>query len=232
MIELVGVDADDTLWDEASAFALAESLFVEAITHWTGDNNIRGKLRALHFGLIDQIGYGPAGYRIALGRFCESHVPARVRRAALDMAHIVCDDLDTATITPLSGVAEALEQLSRQFRLILLSKGDDGHQRRKLEASGLGWAFVDISIVREKTAAVYRDAFGHAPAAMIGNSLKSDILPALESGAFGLYVPFHRTSPLEYAEPPVGHDRYREFGCLQDAADWLCACSSGMPARQ
>jgi putative hydrolase of the HAD superfamily len=114
---------------------------------------------------------------------------------------------------------------------MLLSKGDEGHQRRKLGASGLDRAFHDVRIVREKTPLVYREAFGDIPAAMIGNSLKSDIWPALEAGAFGLYVPFHRTSPLEHAEPPAGHDRFREFGSLQDAADWLCAYSSERRGR-
>ncbi len=232
MIELVGVDADDTLWDEASAFDLAESKFVGAVAEWTGDDDIRGRLRALHFDLVDQFGYGPPGYRTALCHFSEGHVPVPFRQMAVDLAHALCDDLEQTKVKPLPGVEKALEQLARRFRLILLSKGDAEHQRRKLDVSGLRWAFGDINIVREKTAAVYREAFGVVPAAMIGNSLKSDILPALEIGAFGLYVPFHRTSPLEYAEPPIGHDRFREFSSLQDAADWLCAFSSETPERQ
>lgn len=232
MIDLVGVDADDTLWDEASAFTAAESRFVEAVTNWSGDRDIRAKLRRLHFSLIDELGYGPLGYRSALDRFCASHVPERFRPDAAELAHAICDDLEAAVITPLPGVDKALDRLSRRFRLLLLSKGDDRHQRRKLEASGLGWAFADVLIVREKTAAIYRNAFGGASSAMIGNSLKSDILPALEAGALGLHVPFHHTSPLEHAEAPVGHDRFRQFSSLQDAADWLCAYSSGTPARR
>jgi putative hydrolase of the HAD superfamily len=231
MIQIVGVDADDTLWDEVSAFDQAENRFVNAMTSWTGDRDVRENLRALHFALIDRVGYGPAGYRAALGRFCDDRLPPQLQARALDLVQAVCDDLDRAIVTPLPGVERALDRLSRRFHLMLLSKGDEGHQRRKLDASDLGWAFHDVRIVREKTALVYREAFGDAPAAMIGNSLKSDILPALEAGAFGLYVPFHRTSPLEQADPPVGHDRFREFGSLRDAADWLCAFSSEKRGR-
>lgn len=231
MIQIVGVDADDTLWDEVSAFDRAEARFVDAMAAWTGGIDVRKDLRALHLALIDQVGYGPAGYRTALSRFCDDRVPPPLHDRALDLAQAVCDDLDRAIVTPLPGVEQALDQLSRRFHLMLLSKGDERHQRRKLDASGLDWAFHDVRIVREKTALVYREAFGDMPAAMIGNSLRSDIWPALEAGAFGLYVPFHRTSPLEQAEPPARHDRFREFDSLRDAADWLCAYSSERRGR-
>lgn len=222
MIELVGVDADDTLWDEASAFERAETCFVDTITGWTGDTEVRTNLRALHFDLIRQVGYGASGYRTALHRFCETRLPPKFRDAASALADTVCDDLDLMIIAPLPGVERALRQLTSRFRLLLISKGDDQRQRHKLAASGLGWAFSDVLIVPEKTVSVYRGAFGRARAAMIGNSLKSDILPALESGAFGLYVPFHSTSPLEHAERPAAHCRFHEFVSLQAAADWLC----------
>lgn len=231
MIQIVGVDADDTLWDEVSAFDQAESRFVEAVTDWTGDRDVREYLRALHVDLIDRVGYGPAGYRTALGCFCDDRVPPQLQERALGLVQAVCDDLDRAIVTPFAGVEQALDRLSRRFHLILLSKGDEGHQRRKLDASGLGWAFRDVRIVREKTASVYIEAFGDTPAAMIGNSLRSDIWPALEAGAFGLHVPFQRTSPLEHADPPVGHDRFREFCSLPEAVDWLCAYSSGTRGR-
>ena len=232
MIQIVGVDADDTLWDEASAFDWAETKFVDSVASWCGDPDVRAHLRALHYSLLDRVGYGPAGYRTALRYFCDDRVPTQFREAAADLVQIICDDLDKAAVAPLAGVEKALEQLSRSFPLILLSKGDEKHQRRKLEASGLSWAFRDVRIVREKTASIYRETFGDVPAAMIGNSIRSDILPALEAGAFGLYVPFHRTSPLEQAEPPVGHDRFREFSTLQGAADWLCAYPEGRQGQR
>lgn len=227
MIEIVGVDADDTLWDEASAFDRAETLFVDAVVGWTGDLRVRDHLRAMHFELIAQVGYGPAGYRTALRRFCDDRVPPPLRRKAADLAQAICDDLDKGAITPFPGIAEALDRLSRRFHLILLSKGDDGHQRRKLDASGLCGAFHDVRIVREKDASVYREVFGDVGSAMIGNSIRSDILPALEAGAFGLYVPFHRTSPLEQADPPVGHGRFCQFPNFRRATDWLCAGPTG-----
>lgn len=232
MIQIVGVDADDTLWDEVSAFDRAETKFVDSVVIWCRDVDVRDQLRALHFDLIDRVGYGPAGYQIALRRFCDDRVPPQFREAAEALVQAIYDDLDKAVVAPLAGVEQALDQLSRHFPLILLSKGDETRQRRKLEASGLSWAFRDIRIVREKTASIYREAFGGVPAAMIGNSIRSDILPALEAGAFGLYVPFHRTSPLERAEPPVGHDRFREFSTLQGAADWLCAYPEGRQGQR
>ena len=221
MIELVGIDADDTLWDEATAFDRAEARFVDAVAEWTGDLRTRELLRATHFELIGEVGYGAVGYRVALRRFCEARLADVWRARAIELAHDVCDQLDRMTIVSLPGVEDGLRRLARRYQPILISKGDDAHQRRKLAASGLGWAFADVRIVPEKTADVYRRAFGDKCAAMIGNSLKSDILPAIESGAFGLYVPFHRTSPLEHADPPAGHAQFREFDSFGAAVDWL-----------
>jgi putative hydrolase of the HAD superfamily len=108
----------------------------------------------------------------------------------------------------LEGVAETLEALAPRFRLVLITKGDLRDQERKLAKSGLAGHFQHIEIVSEKDTAAYRRLFARqaiAPAQflMVGNSLKSDILPVLELGGAGVHIPYHLTWAAEHAEPPV-----------------------------
>lgn len=111
----------------------------------------------------------------------------------------------------LPGAREAIEALSGHGDLILITKGDLLDQERKLAQSGLGELFDAVEIVSGKTAATYARIFGRHDgrrAAMIGNSLKSDILPAIEAGGWGIHVPHALTWEIEAGEAPCGHPRF------------------------
>jgi putative hydrolase of the HAD superfamily len=110
----------------------------------------------------------------------------------------------------------AVTALSKTHRIILITKGDLMDQDRKLAQSGLGDMFHAVEVVSDKTAATYVRAFtrhgtGAAQAMMVGNSLKSDVLPAIDAGAWGVHVPSGIPWALDAADPPVGHPRYREL---------------------
>src|SRR3954462_8379095 len=101
-------------------------------------------------------------------------------------------------VEPLPGVEHALAELAEHYRLVLITKGDLLHQEQKLAASGLGELFAAVEIVSEKDAATYERVFarhgaGAARAAMAGNSLRSDVIPALEAGRYAAHVPYHVT---------------------------------------
>ena len=113
----------------------------------------------------------------------------------------------THPVETLPGVDEALAALSERYRLVLITKGDLLDQERKLAASGLGDLFAAVEIVSEKDRGTYDRVFarhgtGAAEAVMAGNSVKSDVLPALEAGAFAVHIPYHVTWAHEIAEPP------------------------------
>lgn len=225
MIEIVGIDADDTLWDEASLFEAAEARFVSRVEAWTLRDDIQVSLRELHFALITEVGYGPVGYRKALREFANSHLESGLRARAIKLADEVCDWIEGTRIIPLEGIPNALDRLSKVFKVVLITKGDRAWQTTKLEHSGLTQHFQTVHIVSEKEQALYADIFGtrksRPHAAMIGNSVKSDILPAMAAGALGLHVPFHRTSPLEEIEWSGEHDLYRKFSSFEAATQWL-----------
>jgi putative hydrolase of the HAD superfamily len=123
-------------------------------------------------------------------------------------------------------VESALAALSRDYRLVLITKGDLLHQEQKLAASGLGDLFVAVEIVSEKTASTYSAVFdrhgsGPGRAVMCGNSVRSDILPALEAGAFAAHVPYPITWAHEHAEPPVSHPRFAELASIRELPAWV-----------
>jgi len=131
----------------------------------------------------------------------------------------------------LPGVIDALETLKGEYDLMVITKGDLFDQERKLLQSGLADHFAHVEIVSDKTPDTYRRIFdrhgqGVARAAMIGNSLKSDILPALEAGSWAVHVPHDLTWALEHAEEPTDHPRYRRVetvGAVPALLDGLAA---------
>jgi putative hydrolase of the HAD superfamily len=129
-------------------------------------------------------------------------------------------------VETLPGVSVALERLATQGRLVLVTKGDLFHQEQKLAASGLGSAFSGVEIVSEKDVETYRQIFsryGVAPdeALMAGNSVRSDILPPLEAGAYAALVPYPLVWAHEAALTPHDHPRFRQLASLADLPDWV-----------
>jgi putative hydrolase of the HAD superfamily len=129
-------------------------------------------------------------------------------------------------VEPLPGVEHALAELASDYRLVLITKGDLLHQEQKLAASGLGELFVAVEIVSEKDAATYERVFarhgtGAAQAAMCGNSMRSDILPALEAGAYAAHIPYPLTWAHEMAEAPADHPRFAELASIAELPAWV-----------
>jgi putative hydrolase of the HAD superfamily len=119
-----------------------------------------------------------------------------------------------------------LAELSEHYRLVLITKGDLLHQEQKLAASGLGDLFAAVEIVSEKDASTYARVFerygtGAVEAVMCGNSMRSDILPALEAGAYAAYIPYALTWAHELADAPQDHPRFTELTSIADFPAWV-----------
>ena len=125
-------------------------------------------------------------------------------------------DMLTHPVETLPHVQETLESLAGRYRLVMITKGDLFDQERKLAGSGLGDLFDAVEIVSDKTPATYERVFaqyadGPARAMMVGNSLKSDIVPAIAAGSWGVYIPHDLNWVLEHAEEPTDSPRYRRL---------------------
>jgi putative hydrolase of the HAD superfamily len=149
-------------------------------------------------------------------------VPASVIRQILDAGRA----LHAHPVELLEGIEETLEALADRARLVLVTKGDLFHQEAKLAASGLGDRFSGIEIVSDKKPATFArifDRFGVPPARaiMAGDSMRSDVLPALDAGAWAAYIPQPLAWSHEQRPAPTNHPRFRELPSLAALVNWV-----------
>ncbi|WP_198598421.1 HAD family hydrolase [Mangrovicella endophytica] len=225
-IRLVCLDADDTLWHNETFFREAFRRFGEILSPYAAAEEATRVLDAVEHRNLPLYGYGVKGFGLSMieaatelaGPNLSSHAVAEILALGRDMMR--------HPVEMLPGVPGALDRLARQAQLVLVTKGDLFHQETKLAASGLGDRFTGVEIVSDKRAETYTRVFaryGAAPeaAVMAGNSLRSDVLPALEAGAYAAFIPYEIVWAHEAAEAPTHHPRYRELPRLDALPDWV-----------
>ena len=225
-ITTVGLDADDTLWHNETIFRLTQDRLRDLMADIAPVEALDAKLAEVETRNLQLYGYGVKGFTLSMietameltGNAAPGRLIADILAAGREML--------TEPVEPLPGVEHALAELSEHYRLVLITKGDLLHQEQKLAASGLGDLFAAVEIVSEKDASTYvrvfdRHGTGAAEAVMCGNSLRSDILPALEAGSWGAYVPYHITWAHEVADPPGAHGRFAELASISELPGWV-----------
>ena len=215
----IGFDADDTLWHNERFFQLTEARFREMLADHADAELVSSRLLEAERRNLGHYGFGIKGFVLsmietALDVTGDTASPAIVRQI-LDAGREMLEH----PVEALPEAQETLAALAGSYRLVLITKGDLFDQERKLAASGLGDYFDAVEIVSDKTAATYERLFarhgdGPARAMMVGNSLKSDVLPALAAGSFGVHVPHELTWALEHAEQPKNAPRFRQVDRL------------------
>jgi len=209
-IELVGLDADDTLWHNEGHFNAMEDRFCELMEPWCDAKGVSAALLEKERENIDLLGYGGKAFTISI-----IETAVEISRGEIDGVRIgkivqLGRDLLEHPVELLDGVPEAIAELDEDFRLVLITKGDINHQKSKLVRSGLVDAFERVDIVAEKDPPTYARLLSHlrvVPDAfcMVGNSVRSDILPVLQIGGSGVHVPYPTTWELEHAEVDDEH---------------------------
>jgi putative hydrolase of the HAD superfamily len=230
-ITTVGLDADDTLWHNETIFRLTHDRFVDLLTDH--DNAlIEARLAEVERRNLRLYGYGVKGFTLSMletaMELCDGAPPPHAIREILAAGR----EMLAHPVETLPGVDEALAALSERYRLVLITKGDLLDQERKLAASGLGDLFAAVEIVSEKDRTTYERVFdrhgtGAGEAVMAGNSMKSDVLPALEAGAFAVHIPYVITWAHELADAPGDHDRFGALDGIAGLPDWIDARSDG-----
>ncbi|HZZ31929.1 MAG TPA: HAD family hydrolase [Phenylobacterium sp.] len=225
-ITTVGLDADDTLWHNETIFRLTQDRFRALMADYAEPEFLDARLAEVERRNLALYGYGVKGFTLSLIEtamdITGGQPPGRVIADILAAGR----EMLSHPVEPLPGVRQAMAELSQHYRLVLVTKGDLLHQEQKLAASGLGELFVGVEIVSEKDASTYDRVFtrhgtGAAEAAMCGNSLRSDVLPALEAGAFAAHIPYPLTWAHELADPPLGHPRFAELASIAELPGWL-----------
>ena len=222
----VGLDADDTLWHNEKTFREAEQYFVQLLGCCADKEIIERTLFSTIVRNLGLYGYGFKSFTLSMietaSHLYNEAIPSSKMREIISLGQSLMDK----PVNLIDGVVEGLETLHKNYRLLLISKGDLVEQQRKLEKSGLKSYFDAIEIVSHKDKTVYEELLKRNRVdidefAMAGNSLKSDILPTLEAGAYAVYIPYDITWVHEMADEPDDNGRYFKIDKFADLPDLL-----------
>jgi putative hydrolase of the HAD superfamily len=223
--DVIGFDADDTLWRSEDYFTEAEQLFAEMVGPYAPIGvDVLDSLHAIESANIAISGYGVKAYALSMVQAAVvstgGKVPSSVIGELVDHAH----EILLRPVELLEGVPEALAAVGQSHRLVLITKGDLVHQYRKVRTSGLEHHFDHVEVVLEKDVETYARVLRECNVdptrfLMVGNSVKSDILPILELGGHGAHVPYHVTWSHEIVHDHNGG--FVELETIQDLPTWL-----------
>ena len=212
---MVGFDADDTLWKSEDYYRAAEAEFRQIVGQHVDLNDLGARLYAVEKRNLALFGYGVKGMTLSMVEAAIDITEGRIPASDIHRIVSMAKDLLRHPVELLPGIADAVEAVASRHDIVLITKGDLFHQEAKVRESGLSRWFKRIEIVSEKDVPTYArllQEFGVEPEqfVMIGNSLRSDIAPLLDLGAWGVHIPYHVTWAHE-AEADVdgSHPRLR-----------------------
>lgn len=225
-LNLIAFDADDTLWQNERFFRTTEAAFADLLRDYADPHHLTERLLETEKRNLARYGFGIKGFILSM---IETAIEVTDGKAP---AHVIQSILDTGQemlrhpVELLPHAAETVEALAKDHKVMLITKGDLFDQERKIAQSGLAELFDAIEIVSDKQADTYRSYFTRygdsaESAMMVGNSLKSDVIPALEAGGWGVFTPHDLTWSVEHAEKPEDHPRFREIADLGALPDLI-----------
>jgi putative hydrolase of the HAD superfamily len=215
--DLLAFDADDTLWQNERLYAGVQAKFVELLARYHPEEWIRERLYQTETRNLEHFGYGVKAFALSLVETAVELTGGRVSGRDLQTLIDLTKGMLQGPPELLDGTQETLDALKDKYPLMLLTKGDLFEQEGKVARSGLAGCFRYIEILSEKSTPVYRGLLENHSIdpgrfLMIGNSLRSDILPVLEIGGQAVYIPHTLTWQHEHAEPPpAGHPGYYQL---------------------
>jgi putative hydrolase of the HAD superfamily len=218
-ISTIGFDADDTLWQNETFFRLTEQRFTELLSEHGAHDVISARLLEAERRNLRFYGFGVKGFTLSMIETAVEVTNGQVSASVIGEILGFGRQMLQNPVEALPHARETLDALAGRYRILLITKGDLFDQERKLAQTGLGDYFSAVEIVSDKTPSVYERIFprhgdGPARAMMVGNSLKSDVVPAIRAGSWGVYVPHDLTWVLEHEEAPEAAPRFRRIADL------------------
>ena len=204
-IKVIAFDADDTLWINETYYREGENKFYKLMSVYETENKLDQELFKKEMENLPLYGYGIKSFMLSMIESALELSNYKINPKIIEEVINIGKDMLEKPIELLDGVEETLQTLNPKYKIILATKGDLLDQERKLEKSGLEKYFHHIEILSEKKRANYKKLIKHLDIApseflMIGNSLKSDVLPLIEIGAHAIHIPFHTTWAYEMVE--------------------------------
>ncbi|MFK7869120.1 MAG: HAD family hydrolase [Roseobacter sp.] len=222
----VAFDADDTLWHNERFFQMTQAHFAELLQEYTDKTPLMERLLAAEKRNLGHYGFGVKGFTLSM---IETAIEVTEGKVA---GSVIAEILDAGRemlghpVDLLPHAQAAVEAAKHKHRVVLITKGDLLDQERKLAQSGLGELFDAVEIVSDKNVQMYTEVFnrlgdGAQASMMVGNSLKSDILPVLDAGGWAVHIPYEVTWDLELAAAPTDPERFQSLPDLKNLPDLL-----------
>ncbi|SEQ03081.1 HAD family hydrolase [Thalassovita taeanensis] len=224
----IGFDADDTLWHNERFFRITQERFAQLLAQYADPDHLMERLLEAEKRNISHYGFGIKGFVLSMIETAldvtGDKVPGPVIRSLVEAGQ----DMLRHPIELLPHARDAIAAVAEQYRVVLITKGDLLDQERKLAQSGLGELFDGVEIVSEKTTAVYAGIFdrhgdGASYGMMVGNSMKSDVVPMVQAGGWGVYVPHGLEWEIEKADAPEDAPRFRQLTDLGELPALIAA---------
>lgn len=227
MITTIAFDADDTLWHNENLYSMTQERFKRLLAPFQDVATIDQRLYATEMRNLAFFGYGIKGFTLSMIETAievtDGRIGAHEIRQIIDYAR----DMLRAPVELLPGVRETIASLSDSYRLMIVTKGDLFDQESKIARSGIADYFQHVEIVSEKTPGAYaavmsRHGIEPRRFLMVGNSLKSDILPVVEVGGNAVYIPYHLTWDHErVTDEGAIAGRYATLAHISELPAWL-----------
>jgi putative hydrolase of the HAD superfamily len=221
--DLIAFDADDTLWENERLYASAQARLVELLARYHPPEWIHERLYRTEMRNLEHFGYGIKAFALSMIETAVGLTDGQISGVELQRLIDMAKEMLHAKVDVMEHVTETLTQLKTTHTLMLLTKGDLFEQENKIVRSGLQNCFRYIEIVSKKTLPVYKNllekhSIDPKRFLMVGNSLRSDILPLLELGAHAIYIPHELTWQHEQSDPPpaerAGYHQLEHIGQL------------------
>ena len=220
-LSVIGFDADDTLWHHERYFQLTTARFVELLGPYAERMHLTEHLHAAEKRNVLHYGFGVKGFMLSMVETAIDVTDGKVPGSVISRILEAGREMLVHPVEPFPGVEATLEALMPSHKLVLVTRGDLFDQERKLAASGLAPYFHAVEIVSDKTVPVYERIFsrygeGASRAMMIGNSMRADVVPALEAGAWAVHIPSEHVWALDLHDDPVEAGRFRRYRSLPE----------------
>jgi putative hydrolase of the HAD superfamily len=232
VLDAIAFDGDDTLWHNEGLFSMTQERFRALLADSVATEELDARLLAIERENVVVYGYGVKGFTLSMIETAIEVTNGNVDADTIYRILSFAKDQLSHPVELLPGVEETIAALAGRYRLLLITKGDLFDQESKIARSGLAHRFDAIEVVAEKEPDVYRRVLQRnrvepSRFLMIGNSVRSDVLPVLDVGGQAAHVPYHLTWELEVADPPHEHDGYWELDDISQVPALVAKLGAG-----
>lgn len=224
-VKVIAFDADDTLWDNESYFREVEERFAALLENFLPSHSTLRELLGVEIQNMPQYGYGIKAFMLSMIETAIKITDGRIPSSSISEIIQLGKEMLDKPVNVLEGVEHVLQSLQGRYRLVVATKGDLLDQERKLKKSNLTQYFHHVEIMTDKKESDYEKLIKHLDIRpeellMIGNSLKSDVLPVLNLGGYGIHIPYHTTWALEAIDVKIENEKFIHLDTITQLLDY------------